>query len=126
MAKRGILTVQVDAKGQEVLTAAYDNGNGNALTDVLPQGSSSLSGKVLNVATAGTRVRLTAFACREVTIIAKKTNTGSIYVGGSDVSKTAYGVELSPNESFTFNVSNANLLYIDADVTGEGVSYVAL
>jgi hypothetical protein len=126
MAKRGILTVQQDAAGREVLTSAYDDGNGNALTNVLPQGSKSVAGKTLNVTAAGTRQALANIPCREVTVIAKKTNTGSIFVGGNDVSKTVYGVELAANESFTFAVANANLLYIDALVSGEGVSYVAL
>lgn len=89
-------------------------------------GSGQLKGAVQNVTTAGTRVQLAAYLCREVTIIAKKTNAGSIYVGGSDVSNTVYGVVLDANESFTFQVSNANLIYIDAAKSGEGVSYVAI
>ncbi|MEI2341607.1 hypothetical protein [Priestia megaterium] len=89
-------------------------------------GSSILSGKVKNVTTAGTAAALDDIACREVTVIAKKGNTGSIYVGGSDVSATTFGVELKANEAFTFAVSNAKLIYINASVSGEGVSYVAL
>lgn len=81
---------------------------------------------IQNVATAGIVVQMPEFSCKEVTIIAKKANTGSIYVGGSDVSATVYGVELKANESFTFKVSNTNLLYLAATVSGEGVSYVAL
>lgn len=126
MAKRGILTIQKDINGNEVLTAARDNGRGESVTDIVPVGSQSISGKVQNVTAAGTRVQLANIPCREVTIIAKKANTGSIFVGGNDVSKTVYGVELAANESFTFNVENANILYIDALVSGEGVSYVAL
>ncbi|MFE7082565.1 hypothetical protein [Priestia megaterium] len=89
-------------------------------------GSSSLSGKVKAVTTAGTKAQLDDIPCREVTVIAKKGNTGSIYVGGSDVSSTVFGVELKANEAFTFPVNNANLIYINASVSGEGVSYVAL
>lgn len=126
MPKRGILTVQLDKDGNEVLTASRADKNGNAVTDVQQQGSESVAGKVLNVTAAGTRQALANIPCREVTVIAKKGNTGSIFVGGSDVSKTVYGVELAANESFTFAVVNTNLLYIDASVSGEGVSYVAL
>jgi hypothetical protein len=126
MPKRGILTVQLDKDGNEVLTASRSDKNGNAVTDVQQQGSESVSGKVLNVTATGTRQALANIPCREVTVIAKKNNTGSIFIGGSDVSKTVYGVELAANESFTFAVVNANLLYIDASVSGEGVSYVAL
>lgn len=89
-------------------------------------GSSALKGAVQNVTTAGTRVQFPSYACREVTVIAKKGNTGNIYVGGSDVSATVYGVTLAANESFTFSIANTNLIYIDAAVSGEGVSYVAI
>lgn len=89
-------------------------------------GRSSISGKKKTVTTAGTRVRLDDIPAGEVTVIALKGNTGSIFVGGSDVSSTVFGVELQANEAFTFNVNNANLIYIDASVNGEGVSYVAI
>ncbi|WEK53337.1 MAG: hypothetical protein P0Y55_12155 [Candidatus Cohnella colombiensis] len=94
--------------------------------DSLPVGRSSLKATLQNVTTAGLRERLPSVACSEVTVIARKGNTGSIYVGGSDVSSTVFGVEFKANESFTFPVSNANMIYIDASVSGEGVSYVAL
>ncbi|MCM3763436.1 hypothetical protein [Neobacillus niacini] len=89
-------------------------------------GSNVLQGKLKNVVTAGTRVRLDDIPCREVTVIARKGNTGSIYVGGADVSSSVFGVELAAKDSFTFIVNNANLIYIDASVSGEGVSYVAV
>jgi hypothetical protein len=89
-------------------------------------GSSTLSGKLANVTTAGTKLQLANISCREVTVIARKGNTGSIYVGGSDVSSVLFGVELQANESFTFSVSNANLIYIDSSVSGEGISYVTI
>jgi hypothetical protein len=76
-------------------------------------GSNSLQGKLSNVITAGSRVQLSNISCREVTVIARKGNTGSIYWGGSDVSSMLFGVELEANESFTFSVGNANLIYID-------------
>jgi hypothetical protein len=89
-------------------------------------GSNALKGAVQNVTTATTRVQLPAYACREVTIIAKRGNTGYIYVGGNDVSSTVYGAELASKDSVTIAVSNTNLIYIDASVSGEGVSYVAI
>jgi hypothetical protein len=89
-------------------------------------GSSTLSGKLANVTTAGAKLQLANISCREVTVIARKGNTGSIYVGGSDVSSILFGVELQANESFTFSVSNANLIYIDSSVSGEGISYVTV
>jgi hypothetical protein len=89
-------------------------------------GSGTLNGKLANVTTAGTKLQLANISCREVTVIARKENTGSIYVGGNDVSSILFGVELEANESFTFSVSNANLIYIDSSVSGEGVSYVVV
>ncbi len=107
------------------------DGNGEPVSNIYPlptvsSGSSTLKGAIQNVGTSGTRVQLPNFPCREITIIAKKANTGSIYVGGSDVTASVYGVELKANESFMFVVNNANLIWIDASVSGEGVSYVAL
>jgi hypothetical protein len=91
------------------------------------QGSGSIKGALATVSASGTRVQLPDYPCREVTIIGKRTNTGYIYVGGSDVNTTTiYGVEIGPRDSHTFKVSNTNLLYIDASVSGEGVSYVAI
>ncbi|MNS68125.1 hypothetical protein D3C71_1182930 [compost metagenome] len=88
--------------------------------------ANSLLGAIQNVTTAGNRVQLPNIPCREVTVIAKRGNTGYIYLGGSDVSSTVYGVELAAKESYTFMVSNANLIYVNANVSGEGVSYIVL
>jgi hypothetical protein len=89
-------------------------------------GSGRLKGAIQNVTSAGSRVRLPSFACKEVTIIAKDTNTGVIYAGGSDVSSSVYGVKLKADGSFTFPVSNASMIYIDASASGEGISYIAI
>ena len=70
--------------------------------------------------------------CRSVTIRADRTNTGDIYVG--DVGVTiANGYHLSPGETITYQVFpedckyslcvNLVAIYLDADVSGEGVSY---
>lgn len=89
-------------------------------------GRDEVKGEVVNVPTAGEAVQLPSFECREVTVIAKLTNNGPIYVGGSDVSSTVYGVQLEAKDSYTFVVSNANAIWVDAGINGEGVSYVAL
>lgn len=81
----------------------------------------------LNVTTAGTRVQLPSIQCKMVTVIAKKTNSGSIFCGMNTVNNTTvYGVELEQKESYDFDVSNANEIWIDANVSGEGISYVAV
>ena len=89
-------------------------------------GSSLAVANVQNVTTAGTRVQLSSVACREITIIAKRANTGYIYVGGVTVSSTVYGAELEAKDSITIPVSNADEIYIDSSVSGEGISYVAV
>ena len=89
-------------------------------------GSSTIIGAIKLVNTAGVKVQLPDITCHMVTIIAKRTNNGFIYVGGSDVSDTVYGVELGAKDSFDFQVSNANLIWINASISGEGISYVAI
>jgi hypothetical protein len=82
---------------------------------------------VATVAAAGTRVQLpSAAATKGVMVIAKPGNTGYIYVGSSTVSSTVYGAALAASGGVLLPVANANLLYIDASVSGEGVSYFVL
>lgn len=81
---------------------------------------------ILKTVIAGVAVQLPNIPCREITLIGLKRNIGSVYIGGVGVSSTVYGVELEAKDSFTFPVSNANLLYIVADVAQEGISYVAI
>lgn len=114
---------------EALLTAIKDTGGIKKITDtvnVLSTGSSSMSSGVVNVTTAGTKVQLSDIACREVIIIAKRTNTGYIYVGGNTVSSTSYGAELAAKDSITIPVNNVNKIYIDSSVSGEGISYVAV
>lgn len=102
------------------------NSNNNGSLSVAISGSSAFSGAIQKVTTSGSRVQLPSNACREVTLIGISSNTGSIYVGGSNVSSTAYGVELSAKDSITIAVNNSNLIYIDSSVSGEGVSYIII
>lgn len=115
---------------QEVGAAVAEGSTGGGTGGGTGSGGGSYIGTSVkaNVITASTggQIRLPDVTCGEVTIIAKKNNTGSIYVGGSDVSASVYGVELKANESFTFTVANANLLYIFVPTNGDGISYVAV
>lgn len=74
-----------------------------------------------NVTTAGTRVQLASNACASVTIKAKSTNTGAIYVGNVAVT-SLNGFILNAGESISMDITNTNLVYIDSAVNGEGVS----
>lgn len=98
--------MNIDSSGSELFNS-INPGN------VKLTGSSALKGALQTVTTAGTRVQLPNYPCREVTITAKRANTGYIYVGGSDVSSTVYAVELGARDSITLTVSNTNLIYID-------------
>ena len=112
-----------DPEGDNYDRVRIDSGGNLKVTDV---GSLSLTANVLNVTTAGTRVQLPTVVCKEVTIIGKKANAGSIYLGGATVSATVYGLQLDAKDSITLKVANSNMLWIDADTNGEGISYIIL
>jgi len=60
----------------------------------------------------------------DVTVKALATNTGIVYVGGSDVSSTK-GFELAAGEWTVLIVANLATVYLDVSVGGEGVTYHA-
>lgn len=80
------------------------------------------------VTTSGTEVALGAAKVKALTIIAKKANTGQIYVGGSDVAVTTND-GLDAGEVLEIATKDGLIdlatLYIDADVNGEGVDFYA-
>ena len=77
------------------------------------------------VATAGTAVQLQSNATLSLTIKALAANTGLIYVGGSSVDSTS-GFELSAGDSVSIAISNNNIIWIDASVSGEKVCVIAV
>lgn len=91
------------------------------------QSVSALDNGSKTVTTAGTDVALAAStACKWVTIEAYRANTGLIAVGGSGVDATAAtgtGILLAAGDSCTINVNNLAAVYIDAEVSGEGVRF---
>ena len=99
---------------------------GNAVNVNITGSLANVKGAVVNVTTAGTRVKLPDIPCGIVTITALRNNTGYIYIGGADVSSMVYGDDLASKESFTLQIANLNQLYIDSSVSGEGISYVAI
>ena len=87
---------------------------------------SILGNGVQNVTTAGTAVQLASSnAIKSITIRAKSTNTGIIYVGTSTVS-SANGFQLSSQETVSLDIANISTIWIDSSVNGEGVSYIYL
>jgi hypothetical protein len=121
---RGMELTTVDLSPLENRIDAITSGDTPATAQLT--GSNLEAAAVVNVTVAGTRQQLPDKACREVTIIAKRGNTGYIYVGKDDVSSTVFGAELGELDSITLAVSNTNQIYIDASVSGEGISYVAI
>ena len=96
----------------------------NALKTI-EQIPTSLSHAQKVVPTAGSRVQLTTATIVSITIKALSTNTGLIYVGGSGVT-SANGFELSTGDSVTLAIDDADVIWLDSSVSGEGVSVIAV
>ena len=79
---------------------------------------------VTDVPTAGSRVQLGSNAIVGCVIQAPSTNTGIVYIGGSNVSSTVFGAELQPGQSTGFAGNNTNLIYIDAATSGDDVAVI--
>lgn len=81
------------------------------------------------VAVAGTAERLTAFAgttCARIDITAELDNTGVICVGGGGVIAalaTRTGTPLAAGDTVTLNLCDIYFVFIDATVSGDGVTY---
>lgn len=58
-----------------------------------------------------------------VTIKAESDNTGKIYVGAEGVT-SATGYQLSPGEQVFIPISNLNLVWLDTEQAGDGVTYI--
>jgi len=93
----------------------------NAGKDVIaertfPTSGDTVTGKSLTVPT-GAAGQLPAFACFAVMLLADPGNTDPVWVGGADVAVDD-GLALYPGVAVTLPVSNTNLLYAIAGVTG--------
>lgn len=82
-------------------------------------GNSTLGSGSQTVATAGTRVQLSAISvpCKKVTIQSLYSNSGAnggvIFVGDNTVS-SSNGIAIPPYGSVVLTVNNLNLVYLDA------------
>jgi len=77
------------------------------------------------VTTSGTRVQLASNACKSIVIKALSTNLGKIFVGSVTVS-SANGFQLSAGDTVALDISNSNVIYIDAETNGEGISFLTI
>lgn len=81
------------------------------------------------VAAAGTAERLAAItgtSCARIDITAELDNTGIICVGGAGVIAalaTRTGTPLAAGDTVTLNVRDLYFVFIDATVSGDGVTY---
>lgn len=83
------------------------------------------------VTTGGTAVQLTTddVPCEAVMVTALEGNTDKVVVGTSTVVAalaSRRGKPLDADESVTVPCKNANQIYLDAVVDGEGVSFLAV
>ena len=84
----------------------------------------SLISASATVAAAGTRVQLPANSIRTITIKAKSTNIGIIYVGSSDAS-ASNGFPLAAGDTISLDLANSDLVWIDSNVSGESCNWIA-
>ena len=92
---------------------------------------SDLYGIRKTVTTAGTAERLstTLINCVQICLQALLTNTGNIAIGGSNVivaSGSENSITLVPGQTMTINCQNPQIIWMDAEVNGEGISYLVL
>lgn len=80
------------------------------------------------IAVAGTPETIpTTGQIREVMICALPNNTGIISVGGSNVDAnlaTLIGIPLYKKDVLVVDVDKLDIIYIDAEVSGEGFTYL--
>lgn len=78
------------------------------------------------VATAGSSVQLSATSvpCKWVNIVALEANTGSIWVGGSNVADGVGMPLVGLQSTDKIETSDLSNIYLDSTVNGEGVSYI--
>ena len=125
LAELVLILAQLGTTGVKKIIDALPAGTNN-IGLVTNAGSTMKGANVAVVTTAGTRVQLPTLACNKVTVIAKRFNTGYIYAGMNSVSSTVYGVQFAAMDSYDFDVSNLNEIWIDASVSGEGISYIVI
>ena len=93
------------------------------VTSITPP--SSVSYGRVTVTTSGTEVQGGSVAFTQgVTIRALTANTGLVVVGSNNSLTVSNGYQLAPGESIFIACNNLSLLWFDAAVNGEGVSYI--
>lgn len=92
-------------------------------------GYTAVDDQRLVVPVAGTRVQFPNVVTKVIAMTAETDNTGEVVVGGSGVIAalaTRRGIPMAAGDSVILAVTNLNLLWLDATVNGDGVTYVTL
>jgi len=102
-------------------------GGGLPVAPVSPSNPTIGQGRKV-VTTPGTPVVLAvATTCKTITIQAEKDNTSDVIIGGSGVVgplATREGIYLSPGDSVDLPINDLSLVFVDALVATEGVTYI--
>ena len=91
------------------------------------QASASLSTGTAVVATTGIAVAIGSGRCDRVDVMAMASNVGTVVIGASNVSFSGgVGMMLAPGaDAPTLEISRLDRVFIDAQVAGEGVVWIA-
>lgn len=113
---------------QEILNQIFDPSTNTVTIGTSLAPASTIGHGRKTVTTAGIPDALaTNTPARRVTIIALDTNTGAIAIGGTGVlaasGATRTGVILSAGDAYELDIDNLSKVYLDATISGEGVSY---
>lgn len=84
---------------------------------------STLVAFITDIPTAGNRVQLATNTIIAAVVQAPSTNTGNVFIGGSNVSSTVFGSELQPGQSVGVAINNSDKIWIDAATSGDDVAF---
>lgn len=104
------------------LTAIGSITNNVNTVEVPPTGI--LHGRV-TVNSPGTRVQFGTNTVKSIVVKAFASNTGLIFVGGSAVVSTD-GFQLSAGDTVSLDIVQTSTVWIDSEVSGEGVTWLAV
>lgn len=84
-----------------------------------------LNGRAL-VTTSGVPFQLAGQqSVKSVTIKALQANTAKVYVGASGI-LPSNGFSLAPSDTVSLDIADLSTVWVDGDVTGDGVRYIAI
>lgn len=117
-----LITGQDGSGNSQFITTDTD---GHLQIDILSEvAQSTLVAFITDIPSAGTRVQLANNTVIAGVLQAPSTNTGSVYVGGSDVSSAVFGSELQPGQAIGVAIDNTNNIYVDTSSSGNDIAFL--